>query len=117
MKQFLEITGVALRTVIHKDFVDVKVNATGTEVVLQDGFAQEVIALLRTVSAEALLGTHFMGSLVHRLYNSGCQGLCHITNTQRYHVGLGMHHLESVHLLGNISEQVVLLQVQEMYIY
>ena len=92
-------------------------NATGTEVVLQDGFAQEVIALLGTVSAEALQGAHLMGSLVHSLYNGGCQGLCHITNAQRYHIGLGVHHLESVYLLGDVSEQIVLLQVQEMYIY
>ena len=91
--------------------------ASCQEVVLQNGLTKEVIALLRTISAEPLDGTHLMGGLVHRLDDSRSQRLRHVANAERDDVGLGVHDLEGVHLLGDVGEQVVLLQVQEMNVY
>jgi hypothetical protein len=54
---------------------------------------------------------------MHSLHDSGCQRLGHIADAQRNHIGLGVHHLEGIHLLGNVGEQIVVLQVQEMYVY
>ena len=114
--QFLNITGVALGTIVHEDLVDIQVDATRQEVVLQNGLAQEVVALLRTIAVESLSGAHLVGSLVHRLNHGRTQRLGDVTNTHGDDVGLGVHHFEGVHLLGNICKQIVAWQFQEMFV-
>ena len=54
---------------------------------------------------------------MHRLDNGRTERLSDITDTERDDVGLGVRHLEGIDLLGNVSEQVVVLQVQKMYVY
>ena len=86
-------------------------------IVLEDGFTEEVVALLRTIAAKALDGAHLVGSLVHGLDDGWCQGLGDVTDTQGDHIGLGVHHLEGIDLFGNVGEQVVVLQVQKVNVY
>ena len=117
VEQFLEVTRIALCTVVDEDLVDIEMNATCQKIVLEDGLAQEIIALLRTVAAEPFDATHLVGRLMHCLDNGRCQRLRHVAYAEGYHVGLGMHHLKGVHLLGNVGEQVVVLEVQEMNVY
>ena len=45
-------------------------NATRQKIVFQNGLAQEIVALLRTLTTETLSGAHLVGSLMHSLYNS-----------------------------------------------
>ena len=82
MQQLLKVTRIALRTIVDKNLVDTEVYTTCQEVVLQDGLTQEVVALLRTITAETLDGTHLMGSLMHSLHDGRCQWLRHVANTQ-----------------------------------
>ena len=117
MEQFLEVAGVALGTVVDEDFVDAEADATRLEVVLQNGLAQEVIALLGAVASEAVGGGHLVDGLVHGLDDGGAERLGDVADTERDDVGLGVHHLEGVDLLGDVGEQVVLLEVQEVDVY
>ena len=117
VEQLLEVTRIALCTIVDKDLVDIEVDATRQEVVLEDGFTEEVVTLLRTIAAKTLDGAHLVGGLVHGLDHSGCQGLRDVADTQGDDVGLGVHHLEGIDLLSNVGEQVVVLQVQEMNVY
>ena len=55
-------------------------DATRQEVVLQDGVAQEVVALLGAVAPESLSGGHLVGSLVDGLDDGRCQWLGDITD-------------------------------------
>ena len=109
VQQFLEVARVRLGTVVDEYLVDVEVDATGQEVVLQDGLAQEVVALLRTVATESLGGGHLVDSLVHGLDDGRTQRLCHIADAQGNDISLGMHHLEGIHLLSNVGKQIVVL--------
>ena len=117
MQQLLKVACVALSTVVNEDLVSVEVDATRQEVVLQNGLAQEVVALLGTVAAETLGGGHLVDSPVHRLDDGRTEWLCDIANTKRYDIDLGMHHLEGIDLLGDVGEKVVVLEVQEVNVY
>ena len=105
--QFLNISRITLGTVVDEHLVTVEMNAAREEVVLQDGITQEIVTLLRTVAAESLAGSHLVGSLMDGFNDGGCQRLGYITDAQTDHINLRVGGLEGIHLLGNISEQVV----------
>ena len=109
VEQLLEIARVRLCTVVDEDLVDVKMNATRQEVVLQDSFAQEVVTLFRTVATESFGGSHLVDSLVHGLGDGRTQRLGDVANAETDDVGTWVHHLKGVDLLGDVSKQVVLL--------
>ena len=92
-------------------------DAARQEVVFQDGIPQEVVALLGTISSETLFGGHLVGSLMDGLDDSWCQRLRHVADTQRDDFLFRMHGLEGVNLFGDISEQVVVRQLQEVIVY
>ena len=92
-------------------------DATRQEVVLQDGLAQEIVTLLRTVATESLSGRHLVDSLVHGLSDGRTQWLGDIADAEADNVGTRVHHLEGIDLLGNVSEQVIVLEVQEVDVY
>jgi hypothetical protein len=54
---------------------------------------------------------------MHSLDNGRTEWLGDITDAQGNHISLGVHHLEGIDFLGNVGEQVVVLQVQEMNVY
>ena len=95
----------------------VQADASGEEVVFQDGIAQEVVTLLGPVAAETLLVGHLVGGLVHGLDDGGAEGLGDVADAQRDDVGFGMDGLEGIHLLGDVGEQVVVRQFQEVFVY
>ena len=78
---------------------------------------KEIIALLRTVAAESLSSRHLIGGFMHSLDDSGSKGLGDIADPKADDVGLGMGDLKGIDLLGNICEQIVVLQVEEMNVY
>ena len=92
-------------------------DAAWQEVVLQDSITQEIVALLWAISTKSLLRCHLVGSLMDGFNNGGSQGLCHIANAQRDDVNFGMHGLKGVNFFGDISEQVVVRQLQEVIVY
>ena len=115
--QFLNVSGVGLGSVVDENLVEVEVYAAREKVVLEYGLAQEVVALLGSVAAKALPGSHLVGGTVHGLYHRRAKGLRHVAYAERDDVGLGMSHLEGVHLLCYIGKQVVAGEFQEMFIY
>ena len=117
MKQFLEVACVALGTVVDEHLVDAEVDATRQEVVLRDGLAQEVVALLRAVAMKSAGSGHLVDGLVHGLSDSRAQGLGDVANAERDDIRLGVHHLKGIHLLGDVGEQIVRLEVQEVDVY
>jgi len=117
MQQLLEVASVALGTVVYENLVDVEVDAARQEVVLQDGFAQKIVALLRTVAAEALGGGHLVNSLVHGFDDGGTERLGDVADAEGDDVSLGVHHLEGVDLLGDVGKQIIVLEVQKVNVY
>ena len=105
--QFLNVSRITLGTVVDEHLVTVEMNAAREEVVLQDGITQEIVTLLRTVAAESLTGGHLVGSLMNGFNHGGCQRLGNITDAKTDYINLRVGGLEGIHLLGNISEQVV----------
>ena len=87
------------------------------EVVLQDGFDEEVVTLLRTVSTEGLFASHFVHCLMHGFNAGGWQGAGDVADAQADDVLFGMGDLERVHLLGDVGEEVAAGQLQEMFVY
>ena len=82
VQQFLEVARIALRTVVDEYFVDIEVDASRQEIVLEDGLAKEVVALLGTVAPESFSRRHFICSTVHCLDHGGSQRLGDIADAQ-----------------------------------
>ena len=53
--------------------------ATGSKVVLQDGFAQEFVALFGSVAPETVSSSHLVNSLVHGFNDSRAKGLGNVS--------------------------------------
>ena len=84
-------------------------DATRQEVVLEDGLTQEGVALFRTVAVEPFGSSHLGRCLMHGLDDSRTKRLGHVADAEGDDVCLGMHHLEGIHLFGDVSEQIVVL--------
>ena len=117
VQQLLEVARVTLGSVVDEDLVETEAHAARCKVVLHDSFTQEFVSLLGSITSESVSCCHLVDGLMHRLDDGRTERLCDITDTERDDVGLGVHHLEGIDLLGNVSEQVVVLQVQKMYVY
>ena len=81
MEQFLEVARVALGTVVDEYLVKAEAYTTGCEVVLQDGFAEELITLLWAVASEPIHRAHLVDGLVHGLDDGRTERLGDITDT------------------------------------
>ena len=90
--------------------------ATGQEVVLDDSLTQPEIALLRTVAVECFLMSHVVDSLVHSLDDCRTKRLGHIADAETDDISLRMCCLEGIHLLCYVGEEVVLLQLEEVFV-
>ena len=76
--QLADVAGIALGTIVDKDFAGVEVYASGQKIVLHDGLTQKQIALFGTVAMKTFLHRHVVHGLVHGLDDSGTQRPCHI---------------------------------------
>ena len=70
-----------------------------------------------TVASEAVGCGHLVDRLVHSLYDGRAERLGDIAYTERDDIGLGVHHLEDIDLLGDVGKEVVVLQVEEVDVY
>jgi hypothetical protein len=64
VENLLDIPRIALGAVADEYFVGTDVGPAGLKIIFGNRFAQEFIALLRTVSAETGIGGHLVNSLV-----------------------------------------------------
>ena len=115
-QNLLDISRIALGSIVYEDLVGIEMNATGQEVVLDDSLAEEVVASLRTVASEGSLHSHLVYSLVHCLDDGRAERLGYVTDAQTDYTLLWMCNLVGVHLLCDVGKQVVVGQLQEMFI-
>ena len=87
------------------------------EVVLQDGFAQKVVAMLGAIAVKRLLDSQVVYGAVHGFNHRWTQGLGDIAYSQTDDVGIGMGHAVGVDLLGHIGEEVIVREFQEVFVY
>ena len=79
MEQLLEVARIALGSVVDEDLIYAEADATGSKVVLQDGFAQEFVALFGSVAPETVSSSHLVNSLVHGFNDSRAKGLGNVS--------------------------------------
>ena len=106
------ITCVALGTIADKHLFAVELDAPRSEVVLDDGINEEVVTVFRTIAPECLAVGTFIHSTMHRL--DGCirQGTGHVTDAQTDDVRLWMFCFVGIHLLGYLSKEVAVGELQ-----
>ena len=71
MEQLLEVACVTFGTIVDEYLVEAEAYTTGCKVVLEDGLAEEPIALFRPVASETVYRAHLVDGLVHGLDNGG----------------------------------------------
>ena len=114
--ELTDVSRVRFCTVVDEYFVGVEVHATGQEVVLYDSLPEPDVSLLGTIAVEGLLMGHIVDGLVHSVDDGGAEGLRDVADAEADDVGLGVHGLVGVDLLGNVGEEVVLLQFKEVFV-
>ena len=115
-QNLLDISRIALGSIVYEYLVGIKMNATWQKVVLDDSLAEEVVASFRTIASERSLLSHLVYSLVHRLDDGRAERLGYVTDAQTDYTLLWMCNLVGVHLLCDVGKQVVVGQLQEMFI-
>jgi len=81
-EQLLNIGGIALRTVAHKDLIGRHICSAGLKIIDRKCLAQEVIPLLRTIPAEGRARGHLIDCLVQGLNTRRRQRLRDIADPQ-----------------------------------
>ncbi len=103
-----DVAGVTLAAVGDENLIRFHVDAACLEIVLGDGVAQEVVALLRAVAAEGGAVAHFIHRLVHGRADGLGQRLGHIADAAADQAlrGLGIGLREDLHAAGDFGEEV-----------
>ena len=115
-QNLLDISCVALGSVVYEYLVGIEMNAARQEVVLDDSLTEEVVASFRTVASEGSLHGHLIHCLVHRLDDGRAEGLGYITDAQTDNSLFRVGNLVRVYLLCDVGKQVIVSQLQEMFI-
>ena len=115
-QNLLNISCIALGSVVYEYLVGVEVDATRQEVVLDDSLAKKVVATLRTIATEGSLYCHLIHCLVHRLDDGRAERLGYVADAQTDYSLLRVGNLVGLHLLCDVGKQVIVGQLQEMFI-
>ena len=111
VEQVADVTGVALGAVRDKHLVDGEVDAAGFVVVLDDGLAQEVIALLGAVAVEGLGAREVVNGGVHGSDDRRGQRAGHVSDAHLDELGIWVLLLVGSGLVGDIREEVASRQL------
>ena len=76
-----DIANLAFDTIVDEYFFGREMNAPRVEIVLDDGFAQETVALLRTIATEGFHLCHFIDCLSHTIGYMSTKRVKHIVYT------------------------------------
>ena len=106
-QDFLDVSGVALGTVVDEDLIEIDVDSSWQEIVFLNSFTQEVVTSLRSIAMEGSLVGHFLHRFVHGFDDHRSQRTRYVANTQTDHLDLRMRHLESVDPFSYVGKQVV----------
>ena len=111
-----EVSGVAFCAIVDENLVGVDLDASWCEIVFDDGLAQELIAVLRTVAAERLGAAHLVHGAVQCFDDGGCQGSSDVTDAHADDGGFGVCLLIGCDFLGDVRKKIVLLEFQEVFV-
>ena len=109
-QNLLDISCVALGSVVYEHLVGIQMNAARQEVVLDDSLTEEVVASLRTVASEGSLNCHLIHCLVHRLDDGRTERLGYVADAQTDYSLLRVGNLVGLHLLCDVGKQIVVCQ-------
>ena len=98
-KDLLDICGIALGAVGHKDLICSDVRTQGTEHLLSDGGPKEIISQIRGIPTEGSTIRHLIRCLVDRFDHCRAEGLCHIPDTEPDDLLIRIGFREGSHLL------------------
>ena len=105
-EQLLYVAAVALRAVGDEHLVGGNVDAAVLEVVLCDGFAQEGVALLRTVAAERLAGGLVVDGPVEGGDDGRGERLGDVADAEADDLRAGVGVLVGLDAVGDLGEKV-----------
>ena len=101
-----DVAAVALGAVGDEDLVDGDVHAARREVMLDDGLAQEIVALLGAVAVEGLCMREVVDGGVHGLDDGGCERARHISDAHLDELDVGMGRGKVGRTMGYLAKQV-----------
>ena len=112
-----DVAAVAFGSVADEDFVNVEFHSARCIIVGDDGFAEEIVALLGTVASEGGGLAHLVDGLVHGCDTCLGKGLCDIAYAEADDVHLGIFCLEGFDFAGNVGEEITALQLLKIMVY
>ena len=80
-QNFLNVSGVAFRTVVDEDLVKINVDTSWQEIVFLNSLTQEVVTSLWSIATESGLVGHLIHSFVHSFDDHRSQRPRHIADT------------------------------------
>lgn len=113
-----DVAGVALGAVGDEDFVGVDVEAAGFEIVVGDGVAEEVVALLGAITFEGFGNALFVDGIVHGIADGFGEGFGDITNAASDEAfgTLGVGFIEDFDATGDFREEVSGFQLEVVFV-
>ena len=97
---------IAFRSIADEDLIAVETDASGGEVVSDDGIDEEVVTLLRSLAAKGARVGIFFNRLTHRTDRCRGERTGHITDSKLDDVGLGVCALICAHLSGYLGKEI-----------
>jgi len=110
-EDLLDVPAVLLAAVRDEDLVGRDLDATRPVVVLHDRVEQEVVALVGSVAAKALLRRELRHGRAHRLHDGRGEGKGHVADPEADHVRLGVRLLEGRHATPDLGKEVAGLEL------
>ena len=92
-------------------------NTPGIEIVLDDGLAQESVALFRAIAMEGFHLHHFIDRLPHAFGHMRTKRVGHIVYTQVDKAVRRMNHLELFYLPTDVRKHIVLRKFQKIFVH
>ena len=113
-----DVAAITLRSVADEDLVVGHLDALVAEIVLCDGGAEEVVALLRTVAAERRAIGHLIDGGVHGRDDRARQRFRHVADAAADEAlgGFGIRVTESFHAAADLREEVASFELQVIVI-
>ena len=113
-----DVAGVALGAVGDEDFVGFDIEAAGLEVVVGDGVAEEVVALLRAITFEGFGNALFVDGVMHGVADGFGEGFGDVADAAADEAfgTLGVGFIEDFDATGDFREEVSGFQLEVVFV-
>ena len=115
-KYFLNVSGIAFRTVGNKYIVSRNVYTTTFIIVQGDCVAQKIVALFGSVTFERFGAGHVVNTFMESLNDLGNQGLGYIANAHADNFFTGIGGFKFAHPSSDFGEQISRLEFQIIFV-